>query len=79
MGTLNIVGVADLNAVLKWIRDETIQKISDQEKENRRKLLDLISRYDFIKMVGSNSDKKYMGTVSCLVDGISRDGVENIF
>lgn len=79
MGTLNIVGIAGLNAALKWIQDKTIEQISKKEERNRRKLLEILKRYDFIKIVGNNSDRRYVGIVSCLVEGISSDSAGNIF
>lgn len=79
MGTLNIVGIAGLNAALKWVQDKTIEQISKKEERNRRKLLEILKRYDFIKIVGNNSDRRYVGIVSCLVEGISSDSAGNIF
>lgn len=78
MGTLNISGIAGLNASLKWIQETTISKIYEKEVENRDKLLELLGRYDFITIVG-NSEYEYVGIISCLIDGISSDSAGNIF
>ena len=79
MGTLNIVGIAGLNAALKWIAEQTIEKIYQKEEENRKRLLDILSKYEFIKVVGCIEDRKYVGIVSCLIEGISSDSVGSIF
>lgn len=79
MGTLNISGVAGLNAALKWNREQTIEKIYAHEIENRRKLLSLLQDYWFIKIVGVSEKSSYVGIVSCLIDGISSDSAGNIF
>ena len=79
IGTLNIVGIAGLNAALKWIQGITVEKILNREEENRKILLDILGRYKFIKTVGIVEDKKYVGIVSCLINGISSDTAGNIF
>lgn len=79
MGTINIVGIAGLNAALKWIQKKTIEKIYQKEEANRRTLLALLEKYEFIKVVGCIEDRKYVGIVSCLLDGISSDSAGSIF
>ena len=79
MGTLNIVGIAGLNASLKWIQEKTIQTLAQKEKENREKLVEILSNYDFIRIVGNYGSNEYVGIVSCLIDGISSDSAGNIF
>lgn len=79
MGTLNILGVAGLNAALKWIQEKTVEKIYKKEEKNRETLIDILSRYEFIKIVGNEEGRKYVGIVSCLIDGISSDSAGNIF
>ena len=79
MGTLNIVGVAGLNAALKWIKEADINEIWKQEQDKRQKLLSLLDDYWFIKVVGNYSNNKYVGIVSCVIDGISSDSAGNIF
>ena len=39
IGTLNIVGIAGLNAALKWIEEQTIEKLYIEEKVNRKRLI----------------------------------------
>lgn len=79
MGTLNISGVAGLNAALKWVKEQRICNIWDTEEKNRKKLITILSKYSFIKIVGNFKDRKYVGIVSCLIDGISSDSVGEIF
>lgn len=79
MGTLNIAGVAGLNAALKWIKNKGIDWIREQEEINREKLLSVLTEYDFLSVVGFNPDCKYVGIVSCLMDGISSDSAGKIF
>ena len=79
MGTLNIAGVAGLNAALKWIKDKGIDWVRQQEEINRKKLLAILTEYDFLSVVGYNPECKYVGIVSCLMDGISSDSAGKIF
>lgn len=79
MGTLNIVGIAGLNASLKWIREEGIDAIRKKEVDNRERLLALFEQYDFIKVIGNVEGRDYVGIVSCLIEGISSDSAGTIF
>ncbi len=79
MGTLNIAGVAGLNAALKWIKSKSVDWAREQEEINREKLLSVLTEYDFLSVVGFNPDCKYVGIVSCLMDGISSDSAGKIF
>lgn len=79
MGTLNIVGVAGLNAALKWIKEQTITKLYREEEVRRRQLLSLLANYDFLTVVGNVEERDYVGIVSCLMNGISSDSAGNIF
>lgn len=79
MGTLNIAGIAGLNAALVWIQEQTVEKLREVEESNRQRLIDLLEEYDFIKIVGNNPDCDYVGIVSCLIDGISSDSAGSIF
>ena len=79
MGTLNIAGVAGLNAALKWIKDQTIERLYQEEEKRRDQLLQILSDYDFFTVVGNIEGRKYVGIVSCLLDGISSDSAGSIF
>ncbi len=79
MGTLNTVGVAGLNAALKWIKDKDIHEIRREEKKNRERLISLLSDYDYLSMVGNVPGREYVGIVSCIMEGISSDSAGSIF
>ena len=79
MGTLNIVGVAGLNAALRWIKEQTVKQLYQEEKTKRQRLLRLLSEYDFLTVIGNVEGRKYVGIVSCLVDGISSDSAGSVF
>ena len=73
MGTVNIAGVAGLNAALKWINEIGIDNIAKKEKENRNKLISLLEGFDWLRIVGNHPENRYVGIVSCLLDGISSE------
>lgn len=79
MGTQNTSGLAGLNAALRWNKALTINAIWNKEQEHRQRLLDLLSEYWFIKVIGNNPKQKYVGIVSCLIEGISSDSAASIF
>ena len=79
MGTMNTVGIAGLNAALRWIEGIGVDSIRSTEEENRKKLIDLLSKYEFIHLVGVEPDNDYVGVVSVLIDGISSDSCGSVF
>ena len=79
MGTMNTVGIAGLNAALRWIEGIGVDSIRTTEEENRKRLIDLLSKYEFIHLVGVESDNDYVGVVSVLIDGISSDSCGSVF
>lgn len=79
MGTGNIAGMAGLNAALKWLDEQGIENIWALETQHRKRLLEIISRYDFLKIVGNNNEQRYVGIVSCVMDGVSSDSAGAIF
>ncbi len=79
MGTLNISGIAGLNAALKWNKEIGIEAISQKEDENRNKLVSILQKYDWLKIVGYVTGNRYVGIASCLVNGISSDSAGTIF
>lgn len=79
MGTLNISGVAGLNAALKWNKQIGINAIAKREGENRERLISIIQRYNWLKIIGNISGNRYVGIVSCLMSGISSDSAETVF
>ena len=79
MGTGNIVGIAGLNAALKWLAEEGLDNIWKKEEEHRKRLLDILQGYDFLRVVGNNTQQRFVGIVSCVMDGISSDSAGGIF
>ena len=78
VGTLNIAGVAGLNAAIEWIFQHTIEKMYTVECEKRKQLVNLLDSYDFIKIIGNEKNCKYVGIVSCIMEGISSDSAGSI-
>ena len=78
-GTLNTVGIVGLNASIKWILEQGINAIAQKESSNRKTLIELLSSYDFISLVGNVDGKDYIGIVSCLLQGISSDTAGQLF
>ena len=79
MGTLNIAGIAGLNAALGWLAQITVEAIKEREVENRRRLIRTLSKYSFIKIIGNYDTCSYVGIVSCIIDGISSDSAGSVF
>lgn len=79
MGTLNIAGVAGLNAALRWNLNLGSHTILRKELNNRERLLDILESYDFIHIVGNCAGREYVGIVSCIIDDISSDSAGMIF
>ena len=79
IGTLNISGLAGLNAALKWIKKTGMKAIAETEYSNRKRLLSILNGYDWIKIVGYNDSRKYVGIVSCLINGVSSESIGTFF
>lgn len=79
MGTMNICGVAGLNASLRWIEEQTIENLFAEEQYRRKKLINLLSQYDFLKIVGNEEGGQYVGIVSAIIEGISSDSAGPLF
>lgn len=79
MGTMNIAGVAGLNAALKWILEVSKEVLASKEKKNRDRLIKIISQYDYLHIIGNVHDQQYVGIVSCVMDDVSSDSAANIF
>lgn len=78
-GTMNTVGIAGLNASIKWILQQGVDTLAAAEAENRNKLLALLKEYDFVSIIGSIDGHVYVGIVSCVIDGISSDIAGQLF
>ena len=76
---MNTVGIAGLNASIKWILQQGVDTLAAAEAENRNKLLALLKEYDFVSIIGSIDGHVYVGIVSCVIDGISSDIAGQLF
>lgn len=79
MGTVNTSGVAGLNAALIWIQDHHMDALYADERRKRERLLDLLKKYDFVRIIGDEPSQQYVGIVSCVIDGISSDTAGQLF
>lgn len=79
MGTLNISGIAGLNAALKWNLEIGMQKLAAAEKLHRNRLLSILQDYRWIRPIGIYPDNEYVGIVSCVIEGVSSDSAGSIF
>ena len=79
MGTMNTSGVAGLNAAIKWIQDQSISSLYLEEQRKRETLLKLLEKYDFISVIGNEPAQRYVGIVSCVIDGVSSDTAGQLF
>ena len=79
VGTMNIMGLAGLNASLDFVLESSVEKLWRKEQENRNRLLCLLGTYEFIEIIGSIPQRDYVGIVSCTIDGISSDSAGQVF
>lgn len=78
IGTTNTLSIAGLNAALKWIKEKSVSQLFAEEEKRRTTLISLLNKYSFIKIVGNNSDRQYVGIVSCVITDISSDSAGGI-
>lgn len=79
IGTMNTQAIAGLYAALQWIEETRVQALFEREKENRKRLIDLLNSYVFLKVIGDSAKANYVGIVSCVIDGISSDTAGQLF
>ena len=79
MGTMNTSGLAGLYGALRWLKQQGIEHIWQREQEHRQRLLEILQRYYFVKLIGISEEAEYAGIVSCLLDGISSDSAATIY
>lgn len=79
MGTMNIAGLAGLNASLRWIETQGVSQIYAKDQEMRSNVVELLQEYDFVKIVGNCASREYVGIVSFIIDGISSESAGEIF
>lgn len=79
MGTTNILGIAGLNTALRWLKKQKLEELWNKEQAHRKRLLALLKKYDFIKIIGNSTQAEFVGIVSCIINGISSDSAAAIF
>lgn len=78
-GTMNTVGIAGLNASVRWILQQGVDALAAAEAENRNKLLTLLKEYDYVSIIGDIDGRDYVGIISCVIDDISSDIAGQLF
>ncbi len=76
-GSHNIQAIAGLNAALKWNKEIGIARIRERENWGKECLINVLSKYPFIKMI--NSAAPSVGVISCTFDGYSSDSMGHVF
>ncbi len=82
MGSQNICAVAGLHAAAEWFL-KNAEEIRETEEKNHRRLLGILSQYDFVKIPGPkdrfSQKTKCIGVVSTLFEGYSAEDIGNVF
>ena len=77
-GTLNLAGIAGLNAGLKWIQQKGIENIYAHEMELLKMLQDGLSEIPGVKIWGTKNLKNRVGTMSMTVANFDAQDVGTI-
>ncbi len=78
VGSLNVPAIAGLNAAMKWIKMQGIKTIFEKEQINYRHLVNLLQKYDNIKIVTPVRFDAGIGVVSCVFDSYGSDSIGQI-
>ena len=78
VGSQNILGIAGLYAALEWNKEIGISNIYAKEQASHDKLLNILKKYDNIKVIMPADDVLAVGVVSCVFDGYSSDNIGQI-
>lgn len=74
-GSHSSIAIAGLNASIKWLLDMGIQNVYEREQDNKRRLLELLTQYDNIRIIHA---KNQIGLISCLFDQYSSDEIGQV-
>ena len=77
-GSHNIQAIAGLNAALKWIMGIGVENIYAKEKEYTKRLVETISEFSNINLVGYKDNESNIGVISCVFDGYSSDNIGQV-
>jgi cysteine desulfurase family protein len=78
VGSQNIMAIAGLYAAVNWIKNTNIEVIRKKEQENRRKLLEILSKFANIRVIANITNSDTVGVVSCIFDNYSSDNIGQI-
>lgn len=74
-GSHSSIAIAGLNASVKWILDTGIQNVYEREQDNKRRLVELLTQYDNIRII---QGKNQIGLISCLFNQYSSDEIGQV-
>lgn len=77
-GSVNVAALAGLNASLKWLHEKTCKVIRAKEEESRKVLLNVLSAYPNVRIIGAENTEASIGIVSCVFDGYSPDSIGQV-
>lgn len=71
VGSKNTLSISGLNAALKWILNLGIERLREKDRQDQRKLLDMILSYSNIELIGPKDRTECVGVISCKFKGFS--------
>ena len=74
-GSHSSIAIAGLNASVKWILDTGIQNVYEREQDNKRRLVELLTQYDNIRIIQVDNQ---IGLISCLFNQYSSDEIGQV-
>ncbi len=74
-GSHSSIAIAGLNASVKWLLSEGIQKVYQREQTNKLRLIDTLESFDNIRMIQA---EEQIGLISCVFDQYSSDEIGQV-
>ena len=79
MGSMNTHAISGLHAALSWWKNDT-ESIRKKEAENHSRLLSILEKYSFVKIIRPSRSEQlpqtlFTGVVSCVFDGYTADEI----
>jgi cysteine desulfurase family protein len=78
VGSVNVAALAGLHASLQWIKQIGISTVFEKEQKNHQRLLNLLSEYSNIHLVGTENASRSIGVISCVFDGYGADSIGQV-